>query len=165
MTELPEAAARGAGRRPEDAAAFVDFLECANNEYRSDAIYEIFAANARSVMITDGAREESVGVHAIHDAWSTTCATFRACRFRLEKILVIATDDTIVNEWRGGPHGRRDGCGVEVWRFDDQRKVIDQRSYNYLKIRSPLHPIQALRLFLGSPSMTVAAAWLKIRRR
>ncbi|MGB6208434.1 nuclear transport factor 2 family protein [Mycobacterium sp.] len=164
MTNMP-AAVRGAGRRPEDAAAFVEFVERATNESRADAIYEIFAADARSVMITDGAWEESVGVHAIHDTWSTTCSTFKACHFRLEKTLVAATDDTIVNDWRGGPRGRRDSCGIEVWRFDHHGKVIDLQFYNYLKIRPTLHPIQALRLLLGSPTMTIVAAWARLRQR
>lgn len=165
MTELPATAARRAGRRPDDAVAFVELVERATNEYLSDAIYEIFAADARSVMITDGARDESIGVDAIHDAWARNCTAFKACHFRLEKRLVAATDDAIVNEWRGGPHGRRDGCGIEVWRFDDQSKVIDQRLYNYLKVRPASHPIQAVRLLLGSPSMTLAASWARLRQR
>jgi hypothetical protein len=124
MTKVPAAEALDAGRRPEDAAAFVELVEHPTNECLTDAIYEIFAADARSVMIADGAREESVGVDAIHDAWAKTCTAFKACRFRLEKRLVAATDDTIVNEWRGGPHGRHDGCGIEVWRFGHQSRSL-----------------------------------------
>jgi hypothetical protein len=165
MTDVTAAAAHGAGRRPEDAAAFVESVEHATNARRTDAVYELFAADARSVMITDGALEEAVGVHAIHDAWARSCMAFQACHFRLEKRLVAATDDTIVNEWRGGVRGRRDACGIEVWRFDRQGKVIDQRLYNYLKVRPALHPIQALRLLLGSPTMTLAATWARLRGR
>ncbi|OBI51701.1 hypothetical protein A5707_13375 [Mycobacterium kyorinense] len=151
--------------RPTDARAFVESVERATNERLSDAVYEIFAPNARSVMISDGAREESVGVEAIHDSWARTCAAFRARRFRVEKHLVAATDDTIVNEWRGGPGGRRDGCGIEIWRFDCEGRVIDQRLYGYLKVRSAVHPIQALQLLLGSPGMALAFGWARLRRR
>ncbi len=44
-------------------------------------------------------------------------------------------------------------------------KLIDLRFYNYLKIRPTLHPVQALRLLLGSPTMTVVAAWARLRQR
>lgn len=116
-------------------------------------------------MITDGAREESIGVQAIHDAYARNCAAFKARRFTLEKQLVAATEDTIVNEWRGGPRGRRQGCGIEVWRFDHEGKVIDLRLYSYLKVRPTLHPLQILQLMLGSPGMTLAAGWARLRQR
>lgn len=145
------------GRRPDDAVAFVESVEHATNEYLTESIYDIFATNARSVMITDGARDESVGVDAIHDSWAQACTAFKARRFKVQKRLVAATDDTIVNEWSGGPRGRPDGCGIEVWRFDHQSKVVEQHLYNYLKVRPTLHPIQALKLLLGSPGMALAA--------
>jgi hypothetical protein len=127
-------------------------------------VFDIYATDARAVMITDGAREEAVGVHAIHDAYARNCAAFKARRFTLDKHLVAATKDTIVNEWWGGPHGRREGCGIEVWRFDQQSKVIDLRLYSYLKVRPTLHPIQILQLMLGSPGMTLAAGWARFRQ-
>lgn len=153
------------GRRPDDAIAFVDAIERATNEYRTDAIYDIFARQARSVTITDGAREVSTGVDAIHAAWAQACMTFKARQFQLRKQLVAATDDLIVNDWRGGPYGRPDGCGIEIWRFDNNSKVIEQLLYNYLKVRPPLHPIQTLKLLLGSPGMTIAAGRARLRRR
>lgn len=145
------------GRRPDDAAAFVEAAERASNEYRAEAIYDIFAPHARSVTITDGAREESIGINAIHAAWAQSCETLKARNFQLHKQLVAATDNTIVNDWRGGPHGHPDGCGIEVWRFDHDGKVIEQILYSFLKLRAPLHPIQVLKLFLGSPRTTAAA--------
>lgn len=153
------------GRRPDDAVAFVESVEHATNESLTEAIYEIFAPHARSVMITDGAREESVGLDAIHSAWVRTCTAFKARQFRIHKHLIAATDDTIVNEWYGGPRGRSDGCGIEVWRFDPHGKVIDQRLYSYLKVRSPLHPLQTLKLILSSPSMTMAVGRARLLKQ
>ncbi|OHU99124.1 hypothetical protein [Mycobacterium talmoniae] len=153
------------GRRPADAAAFVASVQDATNAYLTEVIYDMYAADARAVMITDGAREESVGVEAIHATWARACAAFKARRFRLDKQLVAATEDTIVNEWCGGPHGRRDGCGLEVWRFDPDAKVIDLRAYNFLKVRSARHPLQVVQLLLGSPGMTLAAGRAGLRRR
>jgi len=150
------------GRRPGDAVAFVESVERATNEYRSDAVYDIFAVDARWMAVTDGACEESVGIYAIHNAWALACTTFKAQQFKVRKHIVAATDDTIVNEWCGGPRGRTDGCGIEIWRFDDEGKVIDQHAYNCLKVRSPLHPIQVLKLLLSSPGMTLAAGWARL---
>lgn len=87
------------GRRPADAAAFVEFVQDTTNDYRPDVVYELYATDARLVMIADGAREESVGVQAIHAAWARSCAAFEARRFKLSKRLVAATEDTIVNQW------------------------------------------------------------------
>lgn len=153
------------GRRPDDAAAFVESVERATNEYLVEAVHNIFASGARWVTITDGAREKSVGIDAIRDAWAQACTTFKARQFRVRKHLLAATDDTIVNEWCGGPRGRTDGCGIEVWRFNNQSKVIDQRTYSYLKVRPPLHPIQALQLLPGSPGMALAAGRAKFLQR
>ncbi|MDD7811353.1 hypothetical protein PP713_02075 [Mycobacterium sp. CSUR Q5927] len=99
------------GRRPADAAAFVEFVQDMTNDYRPEVIYELYAADARLVMISDGAREESVGVQAIHTAWARSCAVFEARRFRLSKRLVATTEDTIVNEWWGA---RMAGATVAV---------------------------------------------------
>jgi hypothetical protein len=85
-------------RWPADAAAFVAFVQDTTNEYRPDVIYELYATDARLVMISDGAREESVGVQAIHTAWARSCEVFEARRFRLSKGLAATTEDTIVNE-------------------------------------------------------------------
>lgn len=154
----------GFGRRPADAAAFVEFVQDATNDYLPDAIYQIYAPEARLVMITDGGREESVGVPAIHAAWARSCATFQSCRFSVSKRLVATSEDTIVNQWWGGPAGRRDGCGIEVWRFDAHAKVLDVHVYSFLKVRSAHHPIQVLQLLLGSPGMVLAFGRAALRR-
>lgn len=153
------------GRRPADAAAFVEFVQDTTNDYRPEVIYELYATDARLVMISDGAREESVGVQAIHTAWARSCAVFEARRFRLSKRLVATTEDTIVNEWWGGPDGRRDGCGIEVWRFDAQAKVRAVHVYSFLKVRSARHPLQILQLLLGSPGLVLAFGRAALRRR
>ncbi|RRR46645.1 hypothetical protein EHH44_07450 [Mycolicibacter terrae] len=153
------------GRRPADAAAFVEFVQDTTNAYLPDVIFQIYAPDARLVMIADGAREESVGLQAIHTAWARSCAVFEARRFRLSKRLVAATDDTIVNEWWGGPHGRHDGCGIEVWRFDPQSKVRDVHVYSFLKVRSTRHPLQVLQLSVSSPGTVVAFGRAALRRR
>ncbi|MGW6730149.1 nuclear transport factor 2 family protein [Nocardia sp. NPDC055029] len=158
------ASASAVGRRPDDAVAFVESVEHATNEYVTEAIYEIFATDARQVIITDGALEESIGIDAIHEAWARTCAGFEATRFSVSKRLVAATGETIVNEWYGGPRGHRTGRGIEVWRFDHQSKVVEQRLFNYLKVRSVLHPLQVLQLLLSSRRVTVAVGWARLTR-
>lgn len=152
------------GRRPADATAFVKFVQDATNDYLPDVIYEIYARDARLVMISDGAREESLGVQAIHTAWARSCAAFEACRFTVSKRLVATGEGTIVNEWWGGPGGRQDGCGVEIWRFDAHAKVLDVHVYSFLKVRSARHPLQALLLIIGSPGMVFAFARAAMRR-
>jgi hypothetical protein len=153
------------GRRPSDAAAFVEFVQDTTNDHRPDVVYELYATDARLVMISDGAREESVGVQAIYTAWARSCAVFEARRFRLSKRLIATTGDTIVNEWWGGPDGRRDGCGIEVWRFDAHAKVRAVHVYSFLKVRSTRHPLQILQLLLGSPGVVLAFARAALRRR
>ena len=153
------------GRRPADAVEFVASVERGTNEYLTDVIYDIFAANARSVVITDGGRDENIGVDAIHDAWATDCVTFKSHRFNVEKCLIAATEDTIVNTWRGGFNGNRDGCGIEVWKFDHEGKVIDQQLYSYLKVRPTTSGLQALKLLLTSPRVALAAGWARFRAR
>lgn len=165
---MPSASSRlspSIGRRPEDAAAFVESVERATNGYLTDVIFEIFAEDARVVTITDGGRDEHVGVVDIHRAWVTDCATFKAHRFKVEKLLIAATEDTIVNDWRGGPNGRREGCGIEVWTFDHEGKVIQQRLYSYLMVRSTTNPLQVLRLLLTSPRFSLTAGWMRLRAR
>lgn len=78
---------------------------------------------------------------------------------------MAATDDIIVNEWSGGPHGRREGRGIEIWRFNREGKVVDQRLYSYLKVRPTWHPIQVLQLLLVSPGMALTAGWARLRQR
>lgn len=153
------------GRRPADAAAFVEFVQDTTNDYRPDVVYDLYATDARLVMIADGARKESVGVQAIHAAWARSCAVFEARRFKLSKRLVAATEDTIVNQWWGGPDGRRDGCGIEVWRFDAQAKVRAVHVYSFVKVRSARHPLQVLQLLIGSPGMVLAFGRAALRRR
>jgi hypothetical protein len=153
------------GRRPADAAGFVASVELGTNNYLTDVIYDIFAANARSVSITDGGRDENIGVDAIHHAWVIDCATFRTHDFNAEKHLIAATEDTIVNTWRGGFNGNRDGCGIEVWRFDHDAKVIEQQLYSYLRVRPTTSALQGLKLLLTSPRVALAAGWARFRAR
>jgi len=153
------------GRRPDDAAAFIASVERATNERVVEAASDIFAANARWVAITDGARQESLGIGAIDDAWAQACATFKARHFTVRKRLLAATEDTIVNDWRGGPRGRNHSHGIEVWRFDLQGKVIELRAYSFLNVRSPFHPVQTLQLLLGSPAMTLTGGLARLRHR
>lgn len=153
------------GHRPADAAAFVATVEHATNHHVIGAARDIFADDAKWVAITDGAREESVGLRAIDTAWAQACATFRARQYRVRKRLVAATDDTIINEWDGGPRGRTSGRGIEVWRFNRDGKVAHLSAYSYLKVRSPFHPLQTVQLLLGSPGMTIAAGLTRLRHR
>ena len=153
------------GKRPEDAAGFVASVERGTNEYLTDVIYDIFAKDARSVVITDGGHDENIGVDEIHAAWVIDCRTFRRHRFNVEKRLIAATEDTIVNEWRGGFRGNRDGRGIEIWKFDHEGKVIEQRLSSYLKVRPMTSPVQMLLLMLISPRIALSAGWARFRTR
>lgn len=156
---------RAAGRLPSDPEAFVAGVERATNEYDTDVIRGIFATDGVSEIITDGGRDVNRGVDQIAASWAADCAAFRARRLKLTKRLIAATDDTIVNEWRGGFGGRGGACGIEVWKFDSEGKVIDQRLYSYLRVRPSMSATQGLRSLLTYPVLALTFGRERLRKR
>lgn len=90
------------GHRPDDAAAFVESVERTTNDYLVAAAYDIFATDARWVTITDGARQETVGIDAIGGPWAQACMAFKAPQFTVQNRLAAATDAIIVPPIQAG---------------------------------------------------------------
>lgn len=159
--EIAGAVTEAAGRRPEDPRAFVRAAEARTNSYSVDGLRAVFARDAVSTTISDGARDERRGVDAIVDALAANARAFRALGLKVTKTLVAAGGDPVVAHWQARFRGRERGEGFESWRFDGEGKVVEHHLNGSLNVRPASHPYQALLLLLSSP--TVALTVLKTR--
>jgi ketosteroid isomerase-like protein len=136
---------------PADPAAFVAAAEQSTNARDAPAVAAVFALDADSVMITDGAVERYHGREHIHRAWQALLAALARRHLFLSKELVTAGDGVIVNNWRGSLNGRTDARGLEVWHFDEHGLVREHQLYSYLSVRPASHPLARLKLGLAYP--------------
>lgn len=136
---------------PADPAAFVAAAERMTNDRDAAATAAVFALDADSMIITDGAVERFHGREQIGRAWQALLATLERHRLYVQKELVTAGDGVIVNTWRGSLNGRTDGRGIEVWHFDADGLVREHGLYNYLSVRPARHPLARLKLALAYP--------------
>ena len=141
---------------PEDPRAFVAAAERGINGRDLDATASVYSPDARLTSLTDGAIETYTGSDAIRRAWSGYLAAFADRGFRLEKQLLTAADDTIVNTWTGTLGGRTEARGIEYWRFDDDGRVREHEMYSYLNAKPSTSPLQRLRLMLAYPVTALA---------
>jgi ketosteroid isomerase-like protein len=136
---------------PADPAAFVAAAEQITNDRDAAAVAAVFAPDADSVIITDGAEERYHGREHIHRAWQALLSALERRGLYVSKALVTAGDGVIVNTWRGSLNGRTDGCGIEVWHFDADGLVREHELYNYLSVRPARHPLARLKFALAYP--------------
>ena len=148
---------------PADCDAFVAAAERGINSRDLDATAGVYSREARLESITDGAREAYDGAAAIRAAWSGYLAAMGARGFRLEKKLLSASGDTLVNAWTGTLGGRTEAEGLEYWRFDGDGKVYEHRMLSFLNVKPSTSPRQRLRLALTYP--VTALAFLRETRR
>ena len=148
---------------PADPAAFVAAAEHGINARDLEGTAGVYSPDARLTSITDGALEVHFGQQAIKTAWTGYLAAMQDRGFRLDKRLLSAADDTIVNTWTGTLGGRTDARGIEYWRFDAQGKVREHEMYSYLNTKPSTSPIQRLRLALAYP--LTALSFLRESRR
>jgi nuclear transport factor 2 (NTF2) superfamily protein len=136
---------------PADPAAFVAAAEQSTNDRDAAAVAAVFALDADSVIVTDGAEERYHGREHIHLAWQALLAGMERRRLHLTKALVTAGDGVIVNTWRGSLNGRTDARGIEVWHFDADGLVREHQLYNYLSVRPSANLVARLKLGLVYP--------------
>ena len=136
---------------PADPAAFVAAAEQITNDRDAAAVAAVFAPDADSVIITDGAEERFHGREHIHRAWQALLAALERRRLYVSKALVTAGDGVIVNTWRGSLNGRTDARGIEVWHFDADGLVREHQLYNYLSVRPSTSLLARLKLGLAYP--------------
>jgi len=148
---------------PDDPGAFVSAAERATNDRDLNATVGVYAPTARLESLTDGAWERYDGIEEIKTAWQGYLAAMKSRSFWLEKTLMSASDDTIVNQWVGGLGGRTDAQGIEYWRFDDEGRVREHRMYSFLNVKPSKSRLQRLRLTLAYPR--TALAFLREQRR
>jgi nuclear transport factor 2 (NTF2) superfamily protein len=148
---------------PADPAAFVAAAEKITNDRDAAAVAAVFAKDADSVMITDGAVERYHGREHIHRAWQALLSGLERHRLFVSKTLVTAGDGVIVNTWRGSLNGRTDARGLEVWHFDEHGLVREHELYSYLSVRPSTHPVARLKLALAYPR--TALTLLRAQRR
>jgi ketosteroid isomerase-like protein len=151
------------GRLPDDPAAFVAAAERATNEYDLNGAAAVYAQDAVMHSVTDGAEETHSGAVAIRSAWDGYFAGMRATGFQLEKTLVSADGDTIVNSYDSSFRDGRKGRGIETWHFDDEAKVREHHMYSFFEVRPSSSLVQQLRLLISYPR--IALAFLRATRR
>ena len=148
---------------PEDPSAFIAAAERGINNRDLPATVGVYASGARFEALTDGAEETYVGTDAIRRAWTGYLAAMEARGFRLDKRLLAASGDTLVNDWTGTLGGRTEARGIEYWRFDDEGRVYEHRMLSYLNVKPSTSALQRLRLALAYP--LTALAFLRETRR
>lgn len=149
-----------AGRAPADAAGFVADAERITNTYDVDAVRDVFAADAVMTSTIDGMVIRAEGIEEIRERWRQVCDFGRRRQLQVRKQVVVADDTTIVNQWEGSLSGRTDAHGIEVWRFDADGRVAEQRLYGYLNAAPDSSVVQNLRMLAAYPltALTFARA-------
>jgi len=150
MTAAPELTER--------ATAFVAEAERMTNERDVDGIRHVFASAGHQIATLDGLLIEASGIDEIHRAWGTMCAFMEKRQMYVEKTLVAADANTIVNEWTGTVAGKRSARGIEVWTLDEEGLVADQHLYGFLDARPESSPVQSLRMLAAHPLTAIAFA-------
>jgi hypothetical protein len=148
--------------RPEE---FVAEAERMTNERDVDGIRTVFAPTATWSSTIDGMVVSARGIDEIHARWDLMCRFMQARALSVHKTLVTSDDDTIVNEWTGSLGGRTAARGIEVWTFDRDGLVSDQRLYGFLNTRSDRNVLQSLRMLAAYPLTAVTFARLRTQGR
>jgi len=148
--------------RPEE---FVAEAERMTNERDVDGIRKVFAPTASWTSTIDGMVVSARGIDEIHARWDLMCRFMEARGLTVQKTLVTSDDDTIVNEWTGSLGGRTAARGIEVWAFDPNGLVSDQRLYGFLNTRSDRSALMSLRMLVAYPRTALTFARLRATGR
>jgi nuclear transport factor 2 (NTF2) superfamily protein len=141
---------------PEDPAAFVAAAERATNTADFEAAAALYAHDATLESITDGAYERYEGVAEIHRAWQMYMGALRSLNFQIQKRLLSAAGNTIINDWRGTIGRGTPVRGIECWRFDVDGKVKEHRLYGFLSVRPATSVRQQFRMLVAYPRTAMA---------
>jgi ketosteroid isomerase-like protein len=153
-----------AGRAPVDAAGFVADAERITNDYDVDAVRDVYAADAVWTSTIDGLVIRARGIEEIRERWRQMCEFGRMRQLTVRKQLVVADESTIVNQWEGSLRGRSDAHGIEVWRFDADGRVSEQRLYGYLNAGPDSSIVQSLRMLAAYPLTAATFARARLGR-
>jgi len=145
-TEAPVGSART------EPLAFVAEAQRATNEADVPAAAALYAPDATMRVVFDGAEEVHRGQAAIAAAWQAYFPSLYKHGFKVEKKLLAADDDTIVNDWTGGLGERSNAYGLEVWRFSGGA-VVDHVLVGYLDIRPTTSWLARMRMGMGAPRL------------
>jgi hypothetical protein len=142
----------------ERATAFVAEAERMTNERDIDGIRTVFAPDGHWSATMDGIVITAHGLDEIHEGWAAMCRFMEARNMIVAKSLVVADENTIVNEWTGSVAGRPNARGIEVWQLDENGRVADQRLYGFLDARPDSSLVSNLRMLLAHPLSALAFA-------
>lgn len=138
-----------------EAAEFVALAERATNSFDAELALNLYAEDATVEVIADGARERVSGIAAIKEALARFTGPLQASGYSVQKKLLCADADIIVNEWRGWFHHSERSTGIEIWRFDQEGKVVEHRLHAFFDVRASTSPIAGIRLALGRPMLAL----------
>jgi hypothetical protein len=119
-------------------------------------------------MFGDGLHETHEGNEAVRRAVTTLYDWLQAIDGRVQKTLVAASGDVLVNQWQASLFGgRHTSYGPELWYFDDTGHVLRNLLYQSLDPKPLLHPHTPLRGLVGHPrpALTYLAAHIRGRQR
>jgi hypothetical protein len=139
----------------DEAHALIREAERASNAFDLEALVAPYASTAVLDVVLDGVRQVHVGRDAIERAWAGCAAGMRSQRLRLRKELLAAEEQTIVNSWSGRLGTAHEACGMELWRLDDQRRVVEHRMWSYFDVRDVSSLRGRLRLLSAYPLMAL----------
>lgn len=149
---------------PEDPVAFVAQAEKATNDADVDWAMCVYAPSIRLETYGDGLLEVHDGPAAVRKAVATLYGWPEAIDGHVEKTLVAASGDALVNQWKGSLFGGRHICyGAEFWYFDETGHVVRNVLYQSLDPRPLSHPLTGVRGLLSHPRP--ALSYLTAHRR
>jgi SnoaL-like domain len=174
MTEMPISPPRAArspaaslsdltGRLPDDCSAFVKSAERLSNTYDAAGCARIYAPHARFETCTDGAIEQFLGAEQIARAWRVYMTVMERIGLTVQKRLLVAAGDLLVNDWEGATRSGSPARGFERWRFDTDGLVVEHYIGSFLDVTSAHKISTQLRTLLRSPRMAIA--FLRASRR
>ena len=148
---------------PSDPRTFVAAAQRAFNAYDWQGCVDVYSDGAVLESVTDGASERHEGKVLVGLAWRVYLAVLKDAGLTLEKTLLAASGDTIVNEWTGVLGDGSRARGIERWTFDDASRVREHTLFSFLDVRPSTDGMQRLRLLVAYPRM--ALNFLTERRR
>jgi hypothetical protein len=122
---------------PQDPVGFVAHAEQATNAADVDWAMRIYAPSIRLEMFGDGLHETHEGNETVRRAVTTLYDWLQAIDGRVQKTLVAASGDVLVNQWQASLFGgRHTSYGAELWYFDDTGHVVRNLLYQSLDPKS-----------------------------
>ncbi|MFI7529041.1 nuclear transport factor 2 family protein [Nocardia salmonicida] len=127
------------------------------------ALRQIFADNAIWTSTIDGIVINAHGIGEIEDYWLLMCRFMQARKIFVRKELIAFDDGTLVSGWTGTGRGGSASRGVEVWKFDANGLIINQRADGFLNTAPDASLCQSLRLLATYPVNIATFGWLRFR--